>query len=55
MPTRAPWCAWIAACLVVVPAGARAQDRSPQENVDAIVRDGPQAAAIRAEAEGRPR
>jgi outer membrane protein TolC len=48
MPTRAPWCAWIAACVVVVPASARAQERSAREIVDAIVRDGPQAAAIRA-------
>jgi outer membrane protein TolC len=48
MPTRAPWCAWIAACAVVVPASARAQERSAREIVDAIVRDGPQAAAIRA-------
>jgi outer membrane protein TolC len=51
MPTRAPWCAWIAACAVVVPASARAQDRSAQDIVDAIVRDGPRAAAIRAEVE----
>jgi outer membrane protein TolC len=49
MPTATPWCAWIAACVVVVPAVARAQDRSGQEIVDAVVRDGPQAAAIRAE------
>jgi hypothetical protein len=48
MPTATPWCAWIAACVVVVPAVARAQDRSGQEIVDAVVRDGPQAAAIRA-------
>jgi multidrug efflux system outer membrane protein len=51
MSTRAPWCAWIAACAVVVPASARAQERSAQEIVDAIVRDGPRAAAIRAEVE----
>jgi outer membrane protein, heavy metal efflux system len=51
MPTRAQVCAWIAGCGLVVPPLAFAQDRTEREIVELIVRDGPQARAIRAEAE----
>jgi cobalt-zinc-cadmium efflux system outer membrane protein len=51
MPTRAQVCAWIAACGLVVPSLAVAQDRTERDVVDLIVRDGPQAQAIRAESE----
>jgi cobalt-zinc-cadmium efflux system outer membrane protein len=49
MPSRAPLCAWIAACTVVVPIAALAQERPAHEIVDAIVRDGPRAIAIRSD------
>ncbi len=48
MPTRARACAWIAGCGLVVPLLAVAQDRTERDVVDLIVRDGPQAQAIRA-------
>lgn len=51
MPTRARVCAWIAGCGLVVPSLAIGQDRTEREIVELIVRDGPRAAAIRAEAE----
>ena len=51
MPTRAQVCAWIAAFGLVAPSLAIAQDRTEREIVELIVRDGPQAAAIRAETE----
>ncbi|MBI2832899.1 MAG: TolC family protein [Acidobacteria bacterium] len=51
MPTRARVCAWIALCGLVVPSLVAAQDRTEREVVDLIVRDGPQARAIRAETE----
>jgi cobalt-zinc-cadmium efflux system outer membrane protein len=51
MPTRAQVCAWIAGCGLVVPSLAFAQDRTERDVVDLIVRDGPQARAIRAETE----
>jgi len=51
MPTRAQVCAWIAGFGLVMPSLAVAQDRTEREIVDLIVRDGPQARAIRAEAE----
>jgi cobalt-zinc-cadmium efflux system outer membrane protein len=51
MPTRAQVCAWIAGCGLVVPSVAFAQDRTERDVVDLIVRDGPQARAIRAETE----
>lgn len=51
MPTRAQVCAWIAGCGLVVPSLAFAQDRTEREIVELIVRDGPQARAIRAESE----
>jgi cobalt-zinc-cadmium efflux system outer membrane protein len=51
MPTRAQACAWIAGIGLVVPSLVVAQDRTEREIIDFIVRDGPQAHAIRAEAE----
>jgi outer membrane protein, heavy metal efflux system len=50
MPTRSQVCTWIAGFgLVAVPSLALAQDRTEREVVALIVRDGPQAQAIRAE------
>lgn len=49
MSSRAPLCAWIVACALVLPSAAPAQERSAQDVVDAIGRDGPRAVAIRAE------
>jgi cobalt-zinc-cadmium efflux system outer membrane protein len=51
MATRTQVCAWIAAFGLALPTAATAQDRTEREVVDLIVRDGPQARAIRAEAE----
>lgn len=51
MPTRAQVCAWITAFGLVGPSQVMAQDRTEREIVDLIVRDGPQARAIRAESE----
>ena len=52
MPTRAQVCAWIAGFgLVATPWAALAQDRTERDVVELIVRDGPQARAIRAESE----
>ena len=51
MPTRAQVCAWIAGCGLVAPSLAFAQDRTERDVVDLIVREGPQARAIRAESE----
>jgi cobalt-zinc-cadmium efflux system outer membrane protein len=51
MPTRGQVSAWIAGFGLVVPSLAMAQDRTEREVVDLIVRDGPQASAIRAETE----
>ena len=52
MPTRAQVCTWIAGFgLAVVPSLALAQDRTERDVVELIVRDGPQARAIRAESE----
>lgn len=51
MPTRAQVCAWIAGFALIVPSLAMAQERTEREVVDLIVRDGPLARAIRAEAE----
>lgn len=44
-------CAWLAACALVLPAAARAQDLRAQEVVELIVRDGPRAVAIRSDVE----
>ncbi len=49
MPSRAPLCAWIAACALVVPIVASAQERPAQEIVETIVRVGPRAIAIRSD------
>jgi outer membrane protein, heavy metal efflux system len=51
MPTRTQVSAWIAGFGLVVPSLSVAQDRTEREVVELIVRDGPQAAAIRAETE----
>jgi cobalt-zinc-cadmium efflux system outer membrane protein len=49
MPSRAPVCAWIAACALVVPPAALAQELSAPDVVGLVVREGPRAIAIRAE------
>jgi outer membrane protein, heavy metal efflux system len=49
MPTRAQALAWIAVLGLVVPCAAAGQDRTERDLVDLVVRDGPQARAIRAE------
>jgi cobalt-zinc-cadmium efflux system outer membrane protein len=51
MSTRFRACAWIAAAGLALPPLATAQDRPEREVVELIVRDGPQAKAIRAESE----
>ena len=51
MPTRAQVCAWIAGVALAVPIPAVAQDHTERDVVELIVRDGPQARAIRAGAE----
>jgi cobalt-zinc-cadmium efflux system outer membrane protein len=51
MPTRAQVCTWIAAVGLLAPAVKAGQDRTEREIVELIVREGPQASAIRAEAE----
>ncbi len=48
MPTRTQVCAWMAGLVLVVPTLAAGQDRTERDLVDLIVRDGPQANAIRA-------
>src|SRR5919109_5611300 len=49
MPIRAQVCSWIATVGLLAPSMAAGQDRTEREIVDLIVRDGPQARAIRAE------
>jgi cobalt-zinc-cadmium efflux system outer membrane protein len=51
MPTRSQVCTWIAVAGLFAPSLAAGQDRTEREIVELIVRDGPQARAIRAEAE----
>jgi cobalt-zinc-cadmium efflux system outer membrane protein len=51
MPTRAQVCTWIAAAGLLAPSVAAGQDRTEREVVELIMRDGPQARAIRAESE----
>jgi outer membrane protein, heavy metal efflux system len=51
MPTRAQVSAWIAGFALAVPSLAAAQDRTEREILDLVIRDGPQARAIRAETE----
>jgi hypothetical protein len=52
---RARAYAWIAAVGLVVPPLALAQDRTERDVIDLIVRDRPQAQAIRAEIENATR
>ena len=49
MPTRAQAHAWIAVLGLVMPCVAAGQDQTERDLVDLVVRDGPQARAIRAE------
>src|SRR5918999_3375814 len=51
MPTRTQVCAWIAGFALFPPSVVVAQDRTERELLDLIVREGPRARAIRAEAE----
>ena len=51
MSTRAQVRTWIVAAGLLVPSLVTGQDRTERDVVDAIVRDGPQARAIRAETE----
>jgi cobalt-zinc-cadmium efflux system outer membrane protein len=51
MPTRAQVCTWIAAAGLLAPSAVAGQDRTERDVVELIVRDGPQARAIRAEVE----
>jgi cobalt-zinc-cadmium efflux system outer membrane protein len=51
MPTRSQVCTWIAVAGLFAPSLAAGQDRTEREIVELIVRDGPQARAIRAETE----
>jgi cobalt-zinc-cadmium efflux system outer membrane protein len=51
MSTRAQVCTWIAAVGLLAPSVAAGQARTERELVEQIVRDGPQAQAIRAESE----
>jgi cobalt-zinc-cadmium efflux system outer membrane protein len=51
MPTRSQVYTWIAVVGLLSPPVATAQDRTERDIVELIVRDGPQARAIRAEAE----
>jgi hypothetical protein len=55
MPTRAQVCTWIAAVGLLAPCMAAGHDRTEREIVELVVRDGPQARAIRAESEVRRR
>ena len=51
MPTLAQACTWIAAVILLAPSLAAGQGRTEREIVELIVRDGPQATAIRAESD----
>jgi cobalt-zinc-cadmium efflux system outer membrane protein len=51
MSIRTQVCAWICGFGLVMPSMAIAQDRTEREILELILRDGPQAAAIRAEVE----
>src|SRR5918993_498804 len=51
MPTRAQVCTWIATVSLLAPSVAAGQGRTEREIVELIVRDGPQARAIRADVE----
>lgn len=49
MSSRAPVCAWVAACVMAAPSIVLAQELSARDVIEAIMRDGPRAVAIRAE------
>lgn len=51
MSSRAPVCAWVVACVFVFAGAVGAQERTASDVVEAIVREGPRAAAIRADVE----
>jgi cobalt-zinc-cadmium efflux system outer membrane protein len=51
MPIRTQVCTWIAAVVLLAPPMAAGQGRTEREVVELILRDGPQARAIRAESE----
>jgi outer membrane protein TolC len=51
MPTRDQVCAWIVALGLAMPHVAAGQERTERDIVELVVRDGPQARAIRAESE----
>jgi outer membrane protein, heavy metal efflux system len=51
MSTRHQVCAWIVALGLLTPCVAASQERTERELVDLVVRDGPQARAIRADAD----
>ena len=51
MPIRAQVCTWIAAIVLLAPPMAAGQGGTEREVVEVILRDGPQARAIRAESE----
>jgi cobalt-zinc-cadmium efflux system outer membrane protein len=51
MSTRSRAYAWVAAAALLLPSAAAGQDRTEREVVELILRDGPQARAIRAESE----
>jgi len=51
MPTRAQVCTWIATVSLLAPSVAAGQGRTERDIVELIVRDGPQAKAIRVESE----
>src|SRR5262245_14864635 len=51
MPTVAQVCTWIAVLGLLVPSSVTGQDRTEREVVELIVRDGPEAIAIRTESE----
>ena len=51
MPTRFQVCTWIAAVGLVMPSLAAGQDRTERDVVELVLRDSPQARAIRAEAD----
>jgi cobalt-zinc-cadmium efflux system outer membrane protein len=51
MPTRSQVCTWIAVIGLLSPSLVTGQDRTERDVVELIVRDGPEARAIRAEAE----
>lgn len=51
MSSRAPVCAWGVACVFVFAGAVGAQERTASDVIEAIVREGPRAAAIRADVE----